>query len=317
MQPKIETMKKSLQYFFFVIFLTGLSASRCKKEEIEYEPPRDRKEQYATEKDSILNFLQTHTYSVDNQWRFVLDTLTDPQTQTSLYDAAEVVQVKDPEVEDLVYDVYFISFRQGTELEVTTCDRVFAASRIMDFTGEVYFNTPELNAGWTQVWIPVLSNLKIYGLRKVFPFFKSGTYTSNPDGTVTFDNYGAGVAFIPSGLLGNYGYSTSTGVNGKLLKAYSPVIVDFKILHVDQDIDNDHVPNVVEDLNGDGDPTNDNTDKELEEKNNLPAYPNYIDPDDDGDHIRTKDEDPNGDGDPTNDDTDGDGIPNYLDHDTH
>jgi len=317
LQPKTDNMKKLLRTAFLTLVLISIIAGNCKKNKPTYKPPRDRKEQYATEKDSILNFLKTHTYTVDSRWHFILDTLTDPQTQTSLYDAAQVVQMQDPEVDDLTYDVYFIPFRTGTELNITTCDRIFAASRVMDFTGEVYFNTPELSAEWANVWTPVLSKLNIPGLRYVLTHFKSGTFTTNPDGTVTFDNFGAGVAFIPSGLLGNYGYSTAAGDNGKVLKAYSPVIVDFKILHVNLDIDNDNVPNIVEDLNGDGDPTNDNTDKETEDQNNFPNIPNYTDPDDDGDHLRTKDEDPNGDGDPTNDDTDGDGIPNYLDADTH
>ena len=71
--------------------------------------------------------------------------------------------------------------------------------------------------------------------------------------------------------------------------------------------DNDTVTQDAEDLDNNGDFTNDDTDGD--------GYPNYIDIDDDGDTILTKDEDVNGDGDPTNDDTDGDSIPNYLDND--
>ncbi len=71
------------------------------------------------------------------------------------------------------------------------------------------------------------------------------------------------------------------------------------------DDDGDGVLTVDEDLDGDGDPTNDDTDGD--------GIPNYLDADDDGDGIDTADEDANGDGDPTNDDSDGDGIPDYLD----
>jgi hypothetical protein len=71
------------------------------------------------------------------------------------------------------------------------------------------------------------------------------------------------------------------------------------------DSDGDGVLDSVEDLNGDGDPTNDDTD--------MDGIPNYLDTDDDGDGVDTADEDTNGDGDPTNDDLDGDQIPNYLD----
>lgn len=71
------------------------------------------------------------------------------------------------------------------------------------------------------------------------------------------------------------------------------------------DSDNDGVFDIYEDVNGDNDLTNDDTDGD--------GTPNYLDTDDDGDGVNTADEDYDGDNDPTNDDTDGDGIPNYLD----
>ncbi|MEQ9383492.1 MAG: gliding motility-associated C-terminal domain-containing protein, partial [Imperialibacter sp.] len=71
------------------------------------------------------------------------------------------------------------------------------------------------------------------------------------------------------------------------------------------DSDGDGVLTPIEDINGDGDPGNDDTDGD--------GIADYLDDDDDGDGILTKDEDANGDGDPTNDDTDGDGIADYLD----
>lgn len=88
--------------------------------------------------------------------------------------------------------------------------------------------------------------------------------------------------------------------------------------------DNDGVPAELEDINGNGDLTDDDTDGD--------GIPNYLDEDDDGDNVLTITElsdndlvDANGDGDFDDDvdgnpltnivDTDGDGIPNYLDND--
>ncbi|MEP1033150.1 gliding motility-associated C-terminal domain-containing protein [Ekhidna sp.] len=73
------------------------------------------------------------------------------------------------------------------------------------------------------------------------------------------------------------------------------------------DADGDGVPDSVEDVDGDGDPTNDDSDGD--------GTPDYLDGDDDGDGVDTTDEDVDGDGDPSNDDTDGDGTPDYLDDD--
>lgn len=108
------------------------------------------------------------------------------------------------------------------------------------------------------------------------------------------------------------------------------------------DDDGDGVPNSVEDLNNDGDLSNDDTDADLNpnhldddddddgiltsdelnlDANGNPAdtdmdgIPDYLDLDEDNDGIPTADEDVDNDGNPLNDDTDGDGIPNYLDND--
>ena len=118
--------------------------------------------------------------------------------------------------------------------------------------------------------------------------------------------------------------------------------------------DNDNVPTFdddpavdpieIEDLNGDGDETNDDTDndgipnfKDQDDDNdNIPTtaelsntiagdesyldtdedgIPNYRDADDDNDGILTINEDFDQNGNPRDDDYDGDGIPNYLDTD--
>lgn len=74
--------------------------------------------------------------------------------------------------------------------------------------------------------------------------------------------------------------------------------------------DNDGIPAILEDLNGNGDLEDDDTDED--------GIPNYIDADDDGDNILTKNEapDPNDDGDLSDaQDTDGNGTPDYLDKD--
>ncbi|AXG72369.1 calx-beta domain protein [Kordia sp. SMS9] len=72
-----------------------------------------------------------------------------------------------------------------------------------------------------------------------------------------------------------------------------------------EDTDGDGVFDTFEDVNGDNDLDNDDTDDD--------GVPNYQDADDDGDGINTADEDYDGDNDPTNEDSDGDGTPDYLD----
>ena len=76
--------------------------------------------------------------------------------------------------------------------------------------------------------------------------------------------------------------------------------------------DNDGIPAEFEDLNGDGDLTNDDTDGD--------GLPNYLDPDDDNDNVPTASEMVNFDINLANPlenalNTDGQGLPNYLDPD--
>jgi hypothetical protein len=71
------------------------------------------------------------------------------------------------------------------------------------------------------------------------------------------------------------------------------------------DDDADGIRNGLEDVNGDGNCANDDTDGD--------GIPNFRDPDDDGDGVLTRNEDYDGNGDPTDDDRNGDGVPDYLD----
>lgn len=126
----------------------------------------------------------------------------------------------------------------------------------------------------------------------------------------------------------------------------SNIIVDFDLLLTTQpltDTDNDGIPDLSEDLNGNGNLNDDDTDGD-----GIPNYQdgdddgdgvptaieisatgyrienvpfldtdgdgieNYLDDDDDGDGVLTINEDYNNNGDPTDDDTDGSGIPDFL-----
>jgi len=70
------------------------------------------------------------------------------------------------------------------------------------------------------------------------------------------------------------------------------------------DLDEDLIPNILEDINGNGNVKDDDTDGD--------GLPNYLDTDDNDDGILTADNDIDGDGDPTNDDANNDGIADYI-----
>lgn len=101
-------------------------------------------------------------------------------------------------------------------------------------------------------------------------------------------------------------YQTIYASNGLLLKE-----IILRTINCALDYDLDGVPTIDEDLNGDGNYANDDTDGD--------GIPNFMDNDDDGDMVLTSVEyvfpvNPSGKS-GTLLDTDGDGIPNYLDDD--
>ncbi len=277
-----------------------LMASSCKEDEptsqIEI---KDRVKEYnEVEKDSIETYMKTHYYTLDAQYNVTIDTIDPAGSHTSIWDDPnlQTLQVTDPKVDNLVYDLYYIPFRTGDHKPIHKVDNVLVAYKGWLLNNEVFDEQIDHLPSWLALTITIKA------WKEVLPQFKDGTYTDNGDGTFTFTGYGAGMFITPSGLAYYH-------IPQNRIPAYSPLVFSFKSFVVDDDLDNDHVANIVEDLNQNGDVTDDDTDHD--------NIANIDDSDDDGDGVLTKDEDANGDGDPTNDDTDGDGTPDYLDADTH
>ena len=130
-------------------------------------------------------------------------------------------------------------------------------------------------------------------------WIQHGNFTQNTNGSIEFSDYGQGLIFIPSGL-GYYANAQSS------IPAYSPLIFSLNVYTTNQaDHDADGILSFDEDVDGDGNPFNDDTDGD--------GIANFADIDDDGDGVYTINEyDTDGDGTP--DDTDEDGIPDYLDN---
>ncbi len=160
-----------------------------------------------------------------------------------------------------------------------------------------YFNLTSVIRGWSEV----------------FPQFKTGTYSGNPDGTTSFYDFGAGVMFIPSGL----GYFN--GATGGI-PSYSPLVFSFKLYEVQRvDHDGDGIYSYQEDLatstvssegtvtvtagvpdgyvynlpEGVSNPDNTEDGTSILQSDGtykLEEVPDYLDIDDDGDHYTTQSE---------------------------
>lgn len=309
-----------MNYFlkFICSFSLALVIASCSKDENATIPLRDYSVQYTNDLANIETFMKTYYMTVTNSPGATEDQDVDffliPEggTQTSIWDQTDYpiltrnVTVNQNNV-DIVYKMYYIELRQGIGKSPCNVDRVLTSYR-----GEYIFNSTEqvngvdvttLKANQFEESInpQVFFNLTgvIRGWSEIFPQFKTGTYSGNSDGTISFNDFGAGVMFIPSGLA--YFGSSPGGI-----PSYSPLIFSFKLYEIQRtDQDGDGIFSFQEDLNGDGylfsfaagiaNPDNTNAPgtsvligpNKYSKENEVP---DFLDVDDDGDYFTTKSE---------------------------
>jgi len=298
-------LRKSCLLTILVCF-TVLFFLSCKKDDdsvLDAEPPRDLQEQYIIENDSIIEFMQTHFYNYtdfeniggNQNPELIIDTIAgDNANKTPIFDQVKTmeIEVKDENDNIVVHKLYYEVLREGSGDNPTVADSVFISYKGLLLDNKIFDQRK------SPIWLEAKNVVR--GFQEFLPKIKRGSIRINTDGTYQFDNFGIAFAIFPSGL--GY-YNNGTGN----IRPYSPLIFQVNLLTLNRtDHDNDTVLTVFEDINGDRNFDNDDTDSD--------GFPDYLDPDDDGDEILTKDEyDQNGDGVP--DDSDGDGIPDYLDND--
>ena len=318
-------MKLKLNILLISILFVGFSCGDDGADDVIEVPEADRTEQQVIDNDSLVGYLQTHYVNesilINNQSILFNDfeinelpedgNLPDPDQNTLLIDLVETFTTTYFDVE---YEYYIIKVNQGgSDNSPNFSDKVRVS-----YEGTLMDNTV-FDSSITPVDFDLTATIAGWG--RVLPEFNNAEdFIINSDGTVTYNNPGIGIMFLPSGL--GY-YSAAAGS----VPVYSNLIFKFKIYQSEvNDHDFDNVPSHLEDLDGDYDLTDDNSDDD--------SFADFVDSDDDNDGTLTIDEDlePDtdltvdrdgdgdptndiGDGDPTNDDTDGDGVPNYLDPD--
>ncbi|QLE00363.1 FKBP-type peptidyl-prolyl cis-trans isomerase [Galbibacter sp. BG1] len=276
---------------------------------------RDVAEVEAEDDAEIQLYLQTHFYnyeefaspSADFDYKIVFDTIAgDNANKTPL-----IEQVTDTVVDfrDVPHTFYYLIARQGpkTNPKPQLGQQVLVRYEGSYLDGEV-FDESNVETSFSSLGVVVGYGDFLVKLRSASGF------DENVDGTIKWNNdYGIGAVFLPSGLA-----YFSSPPPGTQIPTYSPLIFKSDMLQfndLDQDIiqtasgnisSPDGIPSHMEDVDGNGDPRDDDTDED--------GIPNYFDADDDGDGILTEFEyDVDGDGIP--DDSDGDGVPDYLDPD--
>ncbi len=295
----------------FLLALIALTSCGDDDDDIVRIEVRDMAEVAAENDADLKAYLQTHCYNYEEfqtqpeGFAIRFDTIAGANAdKTPLIDqvTSRVINLDDDGT-DVPHTIYFLVVREGEGDAPTRVDSTFVSYQGRLLNGTVFDNRQQ------PFWFDLIGNpfANIGGAIRGFgeamaTVRSSGAVIENPDGTVSYEGNGIGAAFMPSGLA--YFATPPSGI-----PIYAPLVFTYDLLAINEsDHDNDGVPNRLEDLNGDDDFFNDDTDDN--------GLPNYVDNDDDGDSLLTRDEiEINDDGSITFTDTDGDGTPDYLDAD--
>lgn len=279
--------------YYFILIITSLTLFSCSKDDnnIEEVPLRDYQEQFTADNTTIEEYLNSYKIDVVNlpnnpaDQDVVFTKITAPASERSIMSYLNSstfpkLLSKEVKLHDIVYKLYYLVLREGTGEKPCNVDGVLPSYRGQYLSKSTVNEVTTLASTQFEEMKFPQSFFNLYevvpGWSAVFPEFKTGSAVSNDDGTVNYNGFGAGVMFLPSGL-GYYSSAQST------IPSYSPLVFSFKLYAVKRsDLDNDGIPSYLEDINGDGDVYNDDTDKD--------GVPDFRDIDDDGDGFSTRSE---------------------------
>lgn len=267
-----------IKFYFLLVFIFTLFFFNCEQDKTQSTvvQARDRVEQQLDDIDSLQVYLNTHYFNSDailNQSDYpsisdieiteLIEGETLPINSMMLIDA---VQEQHTVHEDIDYTYYTLTIEEGLGEQPHFTDQVR-----VNYEG---FLTNNSTFDESVTSIDVDLAFSISGWNRVLSQFRTAShYTTNPDGTVSFENYGIGIMFLPSGLA--YFNSAAPGI-----PSYSCLIFKFELHQYKvMDHDNDFIPSYMEDSDGNMDVFNDNTDGD--------QFSNFSDTDDDGDGYST------------------------------
>ncbi|MCL9771133.1 FKBP-type peptidylprolyl isomerase [Flavobacterium sp. HXWNR69] len=271
--------------FFKIVLVAALFTSlySCQKDDgVTLTPDRPYGEVFVEDSTKIREFMDSHYITYDSDFNVTFTQIPNGGSQTPISDMNELDTIQ-RKIHDITYVIYYLKLREGSGENITRVDSSFVSYKGFTFNKTTTDNVVTYNQTvFDEKQFPVWFSLDevIRGWSEIIPLFKTGTYTSQADGTISFDNFGAGVMFVPSGLA--Y-FSTGT----LSIPSYTPTIFTFKLHNLRRrDHDRDKVLSMYEY----GNPLDTDRFKKSPIDTDGDGRPDYIDVDDDGDGVLTKTE---------------------------
>lgn len=287
---KFMKMKKTISFLAVLSLLTSFFVSCEKEDRVTAPPPRPFDKVYEEDIAKIEDFLNTHYVVVDSDFNTEFFEIEEGGTETPIMNMPELTfRELYVEAHDVEYKIYYLNLQQGIGESVTRIDSAMVAYKGFSFqkaTNTEIVNGETVTSEYTaQIFFderisPIWFQLEdvIRGWGAVIPLFNTGTITTGTDGSNSFDDFGAGVMFLPSGL----GYYNSATGN---IPSYAPLVFNFKLYNQkSRDHDFDHILSKYEY----GNDTSIETFEAEAKDTDGDGTPDFLDPEDDGDGYLTK-----------------------------
>ncbi|WP_130736550.1 FKBP-type peptidyl-prolyl cis-trans isomerase [Flavobacterium sp. J27] len=279
-------MKNILKISFIVLMC--IASVSCKKDDSTSTSItlRDRQVVYDEDILEIEDYLNSYYLEVDGDLNATIKEIDNGQTSlwddttyplqsvTVKNDVRKTNYVNGGSADVVEYKMYYIVLNEGGGVRPTQVDSVFTAYKGWDLKNNEIFDQNNQGIWFTYPQTGQFDPVSISGFRQILYQIKTEESSSlNGNGTITHNNYGNIIVFIPSGLA-----YFNTSIGGE---AYNPIAFQIKLFQrKENDQDRDRVKSNYEDLNGDNDFYNDDSDGD--------NIPNFLDADDDNDGIITK-----------------------------
>lgn len=196
-------MKKTI----LALFAIAVLVISCKKDdEHKVEPPRDRGEEAIAAQNEIEEFLSNYAYnyedfenpSEDFDYRVVIDSIEAGSNKIPLIEQVEYKMVEDAYEPEVKYKLYYLKIAQGEGPSVSDAEVAYITYE----TWQLNTMTMVERTNSSQPKPFVLDNKATdHGLKEALKEFNAADgFNVNEDGTVTYEGYGIGAVFAPSGL---------------------------------------------------------------------------------------------------------------------
>ena len=202
-------MMKKYNFILFTTLVCSILLTSCKNDDGNggnVVPPRDRGEEAIAAEAEIISYLETHFYNyeefnsppVDFDYKIKFDTIAgDNADKIRLIDQVDTKTVKDRFDEDVTYTLYYLNVRQGAG----EASPNFPDLAIVSYEGQTLLDNQVFDGSVSPVKFDLTQIIN--GLQDALVEFNAADpeqTVQNPDGTVTFKDFGVGAVFVPSGL---------------------------------------------------------------------------------------------------------------------